>query len=398
MNVIIVSAMFPPIRTGTSFYTKNLAQHLSNRGWNVTVVAADNKDLRCEDFPFKVVKLSSIHINLRSYFKHLRFCSFNPSNYRQLVKIAAEHKADLIILVNHYLDIAFPAIWTSRKLKIPLVVSVGTQMQSSNPIMNAILRFLDRLICGRLIFPNVKAIISWDSEIERYIREVQRPKIAQKSVIIPFGPNGDTALSLDFKKDYSKKSRVILGVGAVISQRNYLFHIKVMQHLLKYEPNLTLRIVGHQYTQQPKLLAEELGISANVQFLGELPHAQVLEEMRSADIHWMMLSASFVGLGTATLEAMALGIPVVSNSPENLIGAGRLKDMENYIFTDGINPVEFANKLWPIMEDSKALETIGLGGRNLVCQYLNWNFVASEYSRMADHWLHANNYAETNKA
>ena len=387
MNVLIVSAMFPPIRTGTSFYTKNLAQHLSNIGWNVLVVAADNKEMILEDFEFKVVKLNSIHFNMKSYFKHLRFCSFYPSNYRRMVNVASEHNAQLIILVNHYLDIAFPAIWASRKLNIPLVVSVGTQMQSMNPMMNSILRFLDRLICGRLIFPNVKAIISWDSEIERYVREVQRPIISQKSVVIPFGPNGDIAESMSFRKDYSKKSLVILGVGAVISQRNYLFHIRVMQQLLKSKPNLKLRIIGHQYNDMPMLLARELGISESVEFLGELPHLEVLHEMRSADIHWMMLSASYVGLGTATLEAMSLGIPVVSNAPENLIGKGRLKDMQNYIYTDGINPIGFAEKLLPILEDSKALESIGLGGRNLVNDYLNWDFVASEYSRMAIEWV-----------
>ena len=387
MNVLIVSAMFPPIRTGTSFYTKNLAAHLAQLGWNVTVVTAKNVELATEDFSFKLEKLNSLHINLKSYFKHLRFCSFYPSNYRRMVTLASENNVQLIILVNHYLDIAFPAIWASRKLKIPIVVSVGTQMQSMNPFMNSILKFMDRLICGRFIFPNVKAIISWDSEIERYIREVQRSKIAEKSVVIPFGPNGDTAASMNYRKDYSKRSMVILGVGAIISQRNYLFHVLVLNHLLKKQPNLKLRIIGHQYTDKPILLAKELGISENVEFLGELPHNEVIQEMRNADIHWMMLSASYVGLGTATLEAMALGIPVISNSPENLIGKGRLKDLQNYIYCDGMNAVEFSEKLWPILSDSKSLETIGLGGRYLVNEYLNWNFVASEYSRMALQWI-----------
>ena len=48
------------------------------------------------------------------------------------------------------------------------------------------MNILDKIICGRLIFPFCKKIISWDREIERYIQEVQSKKIADKSVIVGF--------------------------------------------------------------------------------------------------------------------------------------------------------------------------------------------------------------------
>ena len=64
-------------------------------------------------------------------------------------------------------------------------------------------------------------------------------------------------------------------------------------------------------------LAGELGIAGRVRFLGGLPHAQVLE--------WMQKAAMLVlpgirtptgreeGLGMATLEAAATGLPVIGS-------------------------------------------------------------------------------------
>jgi len=369
--------MFPPIRTGTSFYSNNIAQTLYNQGHHIVVATVKNMDVSTENYSFAVFRLKAIHINVKNYFKHLRFSSVYVSNYKNLLKITKDNDIDAILLVNHYLDIAFPAIYVSRKLKKPLFISVGTQMQSLNPFKNKILRILDRIICGRLIFPFSKNIISWDGEIDRYIKEVQRKKIAQKSVIIPFGVNGDISQFNNYHHDYTITGQII-GVGAIISQRDYLFQLKVFKELLNDFPSLKLKIIGHIYIQSPLYLADELRIRDKVEFIGELPHEQVINEMKNSAIHWMMLSANYVGLGTATIEAMLLGIPSVSNVPENLFGKPILKDMKNYIFTDGFNTEETVKKISIIIKNQELREKIGQGGKKFVQENMNWDKVAGE--------------------
>lgn len=329
-------------------------------------------------YPFDVIRINALHIKAKNYFKHLRFASIFLSNYIQLKEIAKGKNVDAVLLINHYLDIAFPAIYAAKSLKLPLVISVGTQMQSLNPMRNKILRFLDRLICGRLIFPFCNNIVSWDSEIERYIKEVQRKKIANKSVIIPFGPNGNTKELLAYKKEYILR-KVILGVGAIISQRDYLFHIKVLKELLDTFPDIKLKIIGHIYDDAPVKLAKKLGVSGNVEFIGEVSHERVISEMKNADIHWMMLSGQYVGLGTATLEAMLLGVPSVSNAPENLFGEAKLNDMQNYIFTDGNNVKLTTQKLIHLFNNEHLRVEIGQNGKSFVKKYLNWDYVAEKY-------------------
>lgn len=388
MNILIVTAMFPPIRTGTSFYSKNLATALKQQGHHVVVATVKNKESACDEFLFPVYRLKAFHINLKNYFKHLRFTSIFPSNYSQISKLINEHEADVILLVNHYLDIAFPAIYASVRNKKPLFISVGTQMQSLNPLKNNILRFLDRLICGRMIFPFCENIISWDSEIERYIREVQRKKIAQKSVIIPFGSNVSELHLKNYRHDYSKTDQII-GIGAIISQRDYLFNLKVFKKMLNEFPSLRLKIIGHIYIQSPLELAKELGISDKVDFVGEAPHETVIEELKKSTLHWMMLSGEYVGLGTATIEAMSLGIPCISNVPENLFGKCLLKDMINIIYASKeVN--ETTEKINHVLSDRLQRERIGLAGKNFVNEHLSWDVVARDMATLFSKQLHSN--------
>lgn len=374
MRILIVTAMFPPIRTGTSFYSKNLAYTLHKQGHHIIVVTLDNSEASLENYPFQVHRLKSLHINAKNYFKHLRFSSIYKSNYKKLFIIAKENKIEIILLVNHYLDIAFPAIYTAKKLKLPLYISVGTQMQSLNFFKNQVLRILDKLICGLLIFPFCQNIISWDSEIERYIKEVQRKKIFEKSVIIPFGANGEIDQLQSYKHDYKIRYQII-GVGAIINQRDYLFQLRVFKELLRDFPKLKFKIIGHIYLQSPIKLAKELGIDENVEFTGEMSHEKVIYEMQNSAFHWMMLSGEYLGLGTATIEAMSLGIPSISNVPENLFGKPSLKDMRNYIFTDGKNIIEFKDKIKILLTSEILRREIGMAGREFVQSNLNWDLV-----------------------
>lgn len=381
MNILIVSAMFPPIRTGTSFYSKNIANTLHNLSHKVVVVTVENKDFANEEYPFKLYRLKALHINSQNYFKHLRFSSIFISNYIKISKIAKEEKIDCVLLVNHYLDIAFPAIFAAKKIKKPLYISVGTQMQSLNPFKNSILRTMDRLICGRLIFPFCKNIISWDIEIERYIKEVQRKKIFEKSVIIPFGVNGNIDNFNNYKHDYSAHNQII-GIGAIISQRDYLFNLKVFKELLFDFPNLRLKIIGHIYIDSPIILANELQIADKVEFSGEIPHDKVIEELKKSSLHWMMLSGQYVGLGTATIEAMLLGIPSISNVPHNLLGEPLLIDMFNYIYTDGKNVIETKEKIKKILLNDTERRKIGDNGREFVKNNLNWDKVGKKMIKL----------------
>ena len=101
--------------------------------------------------------------------------------------------------------------------------------------------------------------------------------------------------------------------------------------------------------------------------------------MKEADLHWMMLSGEYVGLGTATIEAMLMGIPCISNVPNNLFGEeNKLIDMEHYIFTDSQKIDIIVEKVNQFYNDKSIRETIGVNGKNFVNNFLNWDSVGQK--------------------
>jgi glycosyltransferase involved in cell wall biosynthesis len=382
MKILMVTAMFPPIRTGTSFYSLNLARALVKRGHEVTLVTVLNSD-SCgpEEADLHVRRIPALHLPIRNYFKHLRVCSLYPGNYLEMVRLVQESGAAVILLVNHYLDIAFPAVCASWLKNIPIVVSVGTQLQSLHPLRQGILRLLDRVVCGHLVFPFCSRLVCWDAEIQRYLRETHGNGILGKCTIVPFGPNGNTDELAAHRHDYSGTQQ-ILGVGAVTEQRNYLFHLHVLHRLLQKRPGVRLKILGHVYYPKARELARRLGISDRVVFAGEVTHSCVVTELGKSAVHWMMLDCRYTGLGTANLEAMLMGVPCVSNIPENLFGDGTLADMDSYLFTDGTDVMATAEKLDRLLASRELREKIGSNGRSFVRRHLSWDRAAAEMERL----------------
>lgn len=381
MKILIVTAMFPPIRTGTSNYSKNIAETLKDLGHDVTLVTLENELSKKDRYNFPVYRLRATKIPLKNYFKHFRISCIYPGNYSKLYKIAKNCQAEVILLVNHYLDIAFPTIYVAKKLRLPLVVVVATELYSLNPGRDKILNILDKLICGKLIFNHCQKIIALDREIRRYLSDVQGREILAKTVIVPYGPNGEINFYLKYRHDYSHLNQII-GIGSIIEQRNFIFLIHLFKKLLKFYPRLKLKIIGHVYYKVTPKLVEKLNLADKVEFTGEMPHDQVLAELQKSAFYCGMLSGEYAALGTATIEAMLMGVPIVTNVPKNLLGKPRLKDMENFIFTDGVSLEKVFPKLKKLMSNERLRQKIGQNGRKFVQKNLNWENVAQQMAKV----------------
>ena len=382
MRILIVGGMFPPLRTGTAFYTQNIALALQGKGHNVEVVTLGEADSESE-VGLKVHRLSSFSLPMKNFFKYFRLCAWNPANWWRLYRIARNSDAQVILLVNHYLDIAFPTRFVALICKIPLVCSIGTQLQSLNPRRNRILNILDRLICGLLVFPGCERIVAWDAQIHQYLVDVQGEEILSKISIVNYGVNGDPTQLLAHQHDYSDND-TILGVGAVSEQRSFVPLVKAFALLAEHNPFLRLRIIGHIYYEKAPQLAKKLGLENKVEFLGEQPHHRVIEEMQGSSLLYSSLTGQYVGLGTATIEAMLLALPTVVNVPLDLLGKGIIIDKEHLVQCCSSDPAVISQHIELLLGDANLRQKVGKGGRALVQKHLNWDVVALEMSKVLE--------------
>ena len=82
MKIIIASAMFPPIKTGTSNHTKNLVEAFYKSNTDISLITVKNKQANNDTkLPYPVYQLKALHFNSKKYFKHLRVASIFISNY-----------------------------------------------------------------------------------------------------------------------------------------------------------------------------------------------------------------------------------------------------------------------------------------------------------------------------
>lgn len=377
MNLLIVSGMYPPIRTGSAFYARNLAHALAGRGHRVRVVALEARSGDDRDLEVKVLRLPALRVPLPGFFKHFQVSALFPSNYRALVRNAREFGAHAVLLVNHYLDIAFPAIYTARRLRIPLLCSVGTQLQSLNPARDRLLNGMDRLVCGHWVFPYCDRVIAWDTQILQYLSDVHGRRVTDKTVIVNYGVNGDPERFLRHHHDYGLHNQ-ILGVGAVSEQRSFVPLVRAFRLLAGEFPALCLKIVGHVYYDEAVRLTHDLRLADRVVFAGEMAHEQVLEEMGRSDALYSSLTSKYLGLGTATIESMLMGLPTVANTPLDLLGGPLLEDGTHLIHCPGTADREIADRLRALLSDSALRERVGQGGRRFIQQHMNWDKVARD--------------------
>ena len=102
---------------------------------------------------------------------------------------------------------------------------------------------------------------------------------------------------------------VLACVGALIPRKGQNFAIEALELL----PEAILVIAGAGPDEAKlKLLAEGLGVSDRVRFLGPVPHGELPIVLSAADL--FVLPTASEGLANAWVEALACGTPVVTTS------------------------------------------------------------------------------------
>jgi len=103
-------------------------------------------------------------------------------------------------------------------------------------------------------------------------------------------------------------------------EKGMAFAIKALKILRDKGHDLELRVAGDGPSKQHlETLANELGISENVKFLGFLTEHQVIDELQKADL--FVLPSFVEGLPVSAMEAMAIGVPVIAT---NIAGTSEL--------------------------------------------------------------------------
>lgn len=151
----------------------------------------------------------------------------------------------------------------------------------------------------------------------------------------------------------------------------YFYH-QILPYVTQSHPNVKFYVVGNH----PPSKLKRLGKKRNIVVTGHVPDTRP----------YFAKSAVFVsplrggsGMQTKNLEAMAMGVPVVTTS----VGAGGIDEAtpgHDLLVAD--EPKEFAAKVIQLLEDHQLRQEIVNNGRRLVEDKYNWDSVVSRLDRI----------------
>lgn len=177
--------------------------------------------------------------------------------------------------------------------------------------------------------------------------------------------------------------KVVLACALFSERKGIPLLIRAFHKISAKHPDAILRIIGTgPDIEKIKKTIEELALHQQVQLLGKLSHADVLQEMSWADCFALVgWSEPFA---TVYLEAMAAGKPIICCEDGGI----------NDVVTNGIHGYTVppkcvdatADAIDRLLSQDAIRRTMGLSARQLVERHLTWDAKAAE---LIQHFKHA---------
>ena len=176
----------------------------------------------------------------------------------------------------------------------------------------------------------------------------------------------------------------LLTVGRLVPRKGVDTVIKALPLLLAEFPSLRYRVVGDGPDRKRlEGLAEALGVSGCVEFLGRVPEEELPRLYRQAHIFVMPTreeEADVEGFGIAYLEASASGLPVVAGRSGGAVEA--VRDGETGLLVPPDDPGALAKAVAYLLHNPELRRRLGKRGRQWVEEEMNWDRVAEQVMRI----------------
>ena len=385
MRVTVVSNWYPPMITGSAYYTSNTARALAQRGHEVEVVSLNwgpEHVPEPADFPIHLLPVRRIpSLPLFYNLRHMGFVTFSGAR-RRFAELVDRFKPHAIHLVNHIFDTTFMTAKVARQRRIPLFGSITTPIQHQTRWKQWVMEQADRATLGAFGVKHWDGIVSLDRAIHYYVERVYGAETAKRSRVIPFGVRLESLAEYEDHTIERTGRPTILHVGHIHPFRNPVQLVRAMPHVLAAVPTARLVLPGRIELQEPVQAKRELGLTDDqVQFLGQTAHNDVVKLMKETHVYASWVTGPYHSLGTAPMEAMLCEVPVINDLQEDLFGDNTLRNDKNIVLVDSHDPRSIADGIIGLLTDEQRRQRIGRGGREFVQTVLDWDKVAGQFEQ-----------------
>ena len=370
MRIAVINNFYPPRTGGSAHLSDSLAKGYAAHGHDVLVVTAAYQDAPAEEERdgLRIVRLPAVMLP-ESRFAVSFDISFatRPALPRAIRALLDDFGPDVLHQHGQFMDLTWASgAWAVRR-GIPVLLSVHTRLENPAALYRRGFRGLDATLVAPQLRRYRPRIVVMDVLMHDYITARYRG-CYRDLVTIPVGVDpswvrgGDAAAGRRLL-GVPASTPLLLSVGHVIPLRDRVGLVEALPLVLRRHPDAQLVVVGRVYYDVFLRRAEVLGIADRVGAVGAVAKDVIPDLLAAADLE---SHEQGDGLGTATLEAMAAGVPVV--------GWGRVDNFPGVTLTDGRelwltrrgDVAGLADRLNRVLDDPVAARATGARGRVLV--------------------------------
>ena len=358
MRIAIFTDTYPPYINGVSTSTFNLANCLKAKGHEVLVIAPRPTDGKMEKVG-DVLYIPGIDLKKLYGFRLTNIFANKP------LSIIKKFNPDVIHNQTDF-TIGVLARRVAKRLKVPIVYTYHTSYEDytyyivGGGIMD---RFAKRIVrnYSRDLADRMTEFITPSEKTKDYMR------LAGSDIYVNVIPTGidfsifkadkiDQKKMAKFKEEHNIKpnTKVFLLLGRIAKEKSMDVSLRGFAAYHQKHPEVDVKMLvvgGGPFKEELELIAEDLGISPYVDFIGSVSGLEVPFYYHLADIY---TSASITETqGLTFMEAMAAGRIVLARFDSNLTGT-IINGKTGFFFTDDASFVSQVEKIFSLTKEQKA--------------------------------------------
>jgi glycosyltransferase involved in cell wall biosynthesis len=365
-NILIFSLAYPPFIGGAELAVKEITDRLPEISFTMITANLDGRQPQRQQ-----IGNVSVHRIGRGKMSKLLFPVIAS---RYAVELAARQKFTAVwgIMAN---QAGLAALFFKKKFPaVPYVLTLqeGDSLRQIwvktwwlRPLYKSIYRRADR----------IQAISRYLGERARKLGFVGQLEIIPNGVDLRRFTPADTTQrqAIRAKLGIAPEQRIVISASRLVWKNGLDTLIRSMRDL---DANLLLLGTG-ELEAKLRSLALEVGLNGRITFVGHVAHDQLPDYLRAADV--FVRPSRSEGFGSAFLESMAVGTPVVATRIGGI--PDFLLDGQNGLFCEVNNPRDLSQKLEQIFSDSELQTRLAQGGIATAKEY-DWIGISAKMNSL----------------
>jgi glycosyltransferase involved in cell wall biosynthesis len=381
LKICIVSQQYERVLSGVGIYTRNIIEAFCKDGHSVSLLCPISKDARFERKECELISIPGA--KLPDY--RLGWICLSYLFARKLREVQKRQNFDIV----HFTDAREGLFYVFYAKKATCVVGNVNDfyiaIRSVNPLFyrkhyrtDWLKRWLYYNVvfqCERFTLPKMKAIIcnsffTMDIIKRKYTLSKEQLFVCYKSI------NPELYLKIGSSPDKYIKPQILFIGGGNMQRKGFTVLVEAASIVLKKIPNIQFLIIGRDInTKKIMCLCKEKGVQDRFQFLGWVPHNELVKYYKRASI--FVMPSLIEAFGVVFLEAMASGTPVIGS---NVGGTKELiKDGENGFLVAPGDSNDLAKKILIILQNEKIRNKFIISGKETVSKFTVTKMVTDTY-------------------